>query len=122
MLQANKFSRQQFSDFLSAAGARIVGRNTYRQPSWYTIDFRVSKTFGLGASNTRLQVLVELFNMFNTKNEFVSGDNQNRFRATYTQNTDRYTFQSFEANFTKTNSYANIPDPRQIQFAVRLTF
>jgi hypothetical protein len=122
LLDANNTSRQQFADFLAARGARIVGRNTFRQPNWFSVDFRVSKIFTLPDSRMRLQVLVELFNAFNTKNEFVGTDNQNRFRATYTQATDRYTFSSLESTFGLTNGYASTPDPRQIQIAVKVIF
>ena len=121
LLLANNMSRQQFADFLASQDARIIGRNTYRQPDWYNIDFRISKTFDLKYGRTRLQLLAEVFNIMNTKNEFVSSSNQNLFEAFYTQSTDRYTFTRF-SNFGLTNSYSNTPDPRQFQVAVKVIF
>lgn len=120
LMQANNFSRQQLADWLAAQGAHIIGRNTYRQPRWYTADLRLSKTFDL-PHGTHVEVLGEVFNLLKTRIEQVTGTNQNLFRATYTQATDRYTFTSFANTFGLTNSYST-PDPRQVQMAVRFTF
>ncbi len=86
LTQANGFTRQQFADWLAGQGAHIIGRNAYRQPGWHTVDFRVAKSFDL-TGGTRVQLVAEVFNVFNTVNEFVSSGNQNAFRATYTQST-----------------------------------
>jgi hypothetical protein len=118
--QANNFSRQQLSNFLSSQGARIVGRNTFRQPSFHTIDLRLSKTFDL-RRGTQVEFLAEVFNLLNSRIESVSGNNQNLGRVTYTQATDRYTFTSFASTFGLTNSYGS-PDPRQLQVAAKFRF
>jgi hypothetical protein len=120
LLQANNFSRQQFADFLASQGATIVGRNTYRQPWTHYVDLRVSKTFDLPHA-THVELLAEVFNLLNTRIEAVSSANQNLYRATYTQATDRYTFTSFSSTFGLNNSYAT-PDPRQLQIAAKFRF
>jgi hypothetical protein len=120
LLQANGLTRQQFADWLAAQGARLMGRNAFRQPDWYSVDVRVAKTFNL-PNRTRVQFIAEVFNLLNTRNEFVSSNNQNKFRATYTQATDTYTFTEF-STFGQTNSYAGTPDPRQIQVAAKFAF
>lgn len=120
LLQANNFTRQQFADWLGSQGGRIIGRNAFRQPDWFTADLRLSKTFDL-PHGSHVEVLGEVFNILNTKDEFVGAANQNRFRATYTQATDRYTFTEF-STFGQANSYTSTPDPRQFQAAVRFIF
>ena len=47
--------------------APFAGRNAERQPGRKTVDLRVSKDFPL-AGSTRLELLVEVFNLFNTLN------------------------------------------------------
>ena len=120
LVEANGFTRQEFSDWLASQGARLMGRNSFRQPDWFTMDLRVAKDFTL-PRRTRLQLIVEAFNILNTANEFVTTNNQNKFRATYTQSTGRYAFTEF-STFGLTNSYASSPDPRQVQVAVKFIF
>src|SRR5262249_13171126 len=116
----NNFTRQQFSDFLSGQGGKIIGRNAYRQPSWHNIDLRISKTFAL-PHNTRVQLLGEIFNIQNAQNTLVGTANQNLYRATFTQSTGLYTFTKF-TTFGLDNGYAATPDPRQYQVAVKFYF
>lgn len=126
LTQANGLTRAQFSSFLSAQGASLIGRNAFRQPSWHTVDLRVSKTFGFSAAmhDMRMQVIAEAFNLLNTRNEVVGSTNQNRYRATFTQATGRYQFTDFAGptGFGRTNGYASTADPRQAQVAVKWLF
>jgi hypothetical protein len=120
LLQANGFTRQQFSDFLASQGGHIIGRNAYRQPNFHDIDLRISKTFSL-PNHVRVQVLAEMFNIQNAQIETVGSANQNLYRATFTQSTGLYTFTKF-STFGLTNGYATTPDPRQYQVAVKFMF
>jgi hypothetical protein len=120
LLQATNSSRAQLADFLASRGARIIGRNTFRQPDSHVVDMRVTKSFAL-PRGVQAEVLAEVFNLFNTRIEAVAATNLNLVRATYAQATDRYTFTSFASTFGKTSSYVS-PDPRQLQMAVRFRF
>lgn len=120
LTEASGSSRAQFAQFLADRGATIVGRNAYRQPSFWNLDLRVSKTFEV-RNGVRLEVLGEIFNVANHQNRFVSSSNQNGFAATYTQSTDRYTFTKVNS-FGLVNSYLSSSDPRQFQMAVKLFF
>lgn len=120
MTLANNFSRQQLVDFLNQQGATIVGRNTYRQPNWYNIDLRLTKTFAF-EHNTKVQFIAEAFNILNTKNRLVSSGNTVIYKGGYTQSTDKYTF-SKVTSFGLTSSYASYPDPRQYQGAIKFIF
>ena len=120
LTEATGTSRGQFAQFLADRGATIVGRNTFRQPSYWNLDLRFSKVFEL-PERVRLEVLGEFFNVANHQNRFVSATNQNGFAANYNQNTDRYTF-TRTASFGLVNSYLSSSDPRQFQVAVKLLF
>ena len=126
LTQANGLTRAQFSSFLNAQGAQLVGRNAFRQPNWHTFDMRVTKSFDISAGSRRMQVQLigEGFNLLNTRNETVGSTNQNRFRATYTQATGTYQFTDFAnpTGFGRTNGYAGTPDPRQAQVALKFIF
>jgi hypothetical protein len=120
LTQASGFSRAQFAQFLADRGATIIGRNAFRQPSFWNVDLRVSKSFEL-SGRRRIEVLAEVFNLTNRQNRFISSANQNRFASTYTQATDRYTFTQVNS-FGLVNSYLSSSDPRQFQVAAKLFF
>ncbi|MEO8217103.1 MAG: carboxypeptidase regulatory-like domain-containing protein [Acidobacteriota bacterium] len=125
LLAANNFSRAQLVDFLS--GARLLQRNTERQPSVWDVDLRLSKLFGLGRG-MNLELIGEVFNVLNTKNRFVTSGNQVYYRATYNATTDKYTFTrptvsgSTAPSFGTVNGYESSVDPRQIQLAAKFSF
>jgi len=123
LVALGSLSRQGFSDALKADGGHIIGRNAFRQPGWHNLDMRVTKNFDIshGANKYQVQLIGEAFNLLNTINPFVSSTNQDRFRASYNQNTNVYTFTTFPA-FGVANSYATVPDPRQAQLAVKFIF
>jgi hypothetical protein len=123
--QANGFNRTQLAQFLDARGARLAGRNTFRQPSWHTLDLRVAKTFDIsgGGRNMQVQLIGEAFNVLATRNEFVGSANQNRFRVNVaTGNIYTFTSLATPTGFGVTNGYASTPDPRQAQVAVKFIF
>ena len=50
----------------------LQGRNTARNPSVFLLDIRFSKVFVLGSAGN-LELLVDVFNVFNNANRYVSG-------------------------------------------------
>jgi hypothetical protein len=120
LTEATNTSRAQFAQFLADRGATIIGRNAYRQPRYWNLDLRLSKTFEL-PRGVRVQILGEIFNLTDRENRFISSTNQNAFASTYNQNTDRYTFTK-NAAFGLVNSYLTASDPRQFQLAAKLSF
>jgi hypothetical protein len=117
LTQANNFTQLQLADFLNARGAHIIGRNAYNQPHFHNVDMRISKTIDL-AHNTRLQFLIEMFNLLNTRNTLVSSANQDMFKVTQTT---KYAITS-QPNFGKDDSYSSASDPRQFQVAAKIFF
>jgi hypothetical protein len=118
-------TRQQLADFLAAQGAKLIGRNANRQPSWHTVDLRISKTFAVpnAPHHLKVQLIAEGFNLLNTRNETVGAGNQNRFGAALNA-AGVYTFTSFAGltGFGVTNGYTSTPDPRQLQVAAKILF
>jgi len=123
LVALGSLSRQAFSDALKAVGGHMIGRNAFRQPGWHNLDMRVTKNFDFahGANKYQVQLIGEAFNLLNTINPFVSSTRQDRFRATYNQSTNIYTFAALP-DFGVPNSYATVPDPRQAQVAVKFIF
>ncbi len=111
-------TRPQIAAALNAQGARLIGRNTARQPDLWNMDLRLAKFFNL-ARGIQVEVLGEVFNLFNTKNKSLTSSNQNMFNAVYTASTDKYTFTQV-SNFGLVNSYEG--DPRQYQVAAKIIF
>ena len=70
---------------ISGQNARLISRNTYRQPSVWNADLRLSKSFNL-SHGMELEVLGECFNVFNKSAKVVTGANQDLYRITYTGN------------------------------------
>ena len=127
-------TRQQLAAQLQQKGARIIGRNVFRQPEWWDLDFRLAKMFNI-SHGMQLEVLAEVFNALNTRNKFVISANQNMFNAAYTANAsgttpgDRYTFTQ-TSTFRLQGGYDNCggtvgtcpSDPRQLQLAAKIIF
>jgi hypothetical protein len=82
--KASGMTPTQFASFLSAQNGRLVGRNSERQPSVWNADLRLSKVFGL-THGFELELLGEVFNVFNRNMLVVTGANQDLFRVTYCQ-------------------------------------
>ncbi len=132
--QGSGMTKAQFAAFLSAQGGHLISRNSFRQPSVYDGDIRLTKTFNL-MRGTQLQLIGEMFNVLNKNIYSVPGVNQDLFRVTYTASTDKYTITKFTNNvspvgtpanqqntFGIAQAYSNEVSPRQLQFAVKLIF
>jgi hypothetical protein len=127
--QASGMTLPEFSAFLAAQNGRLQQRNAYRQPSVWDADLRISKNFNL-THGLRLQVLAEVFNVFNKNAYVVSGANQDQFRVTYTASTGKYTITKYTNSiggtpvytFGQPGGYSNEVNPRQFQVAVKLNF
>ena len=127
-------TRAQLAQQLADKGAHIIGRNAFRQPEWWDFDLRLGKMFNI-THGMQVEVLAEVFNVFNTRNKFITSANQNAFNATYTANAsgntpgDRYTFTQ-TSTFKLQNAYDNCggtvgtcpSDPRQLQLAAKIIF
>jgi hypothetical protein len=129
LTQANGFTLAQFSSFLSARNAKLVGRNSFRQPSVWNADLRVAKFFDI-SHGMQIELLGEVFNVLNNKAKFISSTNQNAYRITYTQSTAKYTIvpatQTVSGvayqTFGQVQGYSTEVDPRQYQLAAKFIF
>jgi hypothetical protein len=131
--QGSGMTKAQFANFLASQGGHLIARNTFRQPGVYDGDLRLTKNFNL-MRGMQLQLIGEMFNVLNKNMLSVGGVNQDLFRVTYTQSTDKYTITNFTNGVTvngvntqlKTfglgQSYSNEVNPRQMQFAAKITF
>ena len=117
---ASGMTRPQFANFLSAYGAHIDDRNGARQPNVMNFDARLSKRFGL-PRGMEIELIGEVFNLFNRRNTFVTATNQSLFTANYTASTDKFTF-TRNAQYGIATSYNTAVDPRQIQVAAKFRF
>ncbi|HVT43150.1 MAG TPA: TonB-dependent receptor [Thermoanaerobaculia bacterium] len=113
---ATGLSRAGLSAFLQ--GATMEERNRHDQPDFSMLDMRIAKRFPV-IRNFELELIGEIFNVLNTKNEFVPGANRSLFLGSFSSSQDRWTF-TRNANFGKTNSYTG--DPRQYQLALKVIF
>ncbi len=127
--QASGMTKAQFATFLAGQNARLQTRNSFRQPSVWDADLRLSKLFNL-THGMQLELLGEVFNVFNKNALSVSGVNQDLYRVAYSASTDKYTI----TNYTNTvngkalntfgvlQQYAFDINPRQFQAAVKFIF
>lgn len=129
LTQANGMTLPQFSAFLSGQNASLIQRNSYRQPGVWDADLRLSKTFDL-PYGVKLQLLAEVFNVFNRNMTVVTGANQDMFRITYTQSTGKYTITKYTNTVTGValntfgvdQGYSGEVSPRQLQVAAKISF
>jgi hypothetical protein len=129
LTQANGMTLAQFSAFLSGQNARLISRNSFRQPSVWDADLRLSKTFNL-PYGLSLELLAEVFNLFNNNAKVVTGVNMDLYRVTYTQSTGKYTVTKFTNTVTGValntfgvvQGYSGETIPRTLQFAAKLSF
>ncbi len=132
--QGSGMTKAQFAAFLTAQGGHLITRNSFRMPSVYDGDLRLTKTFNL-MRGTQLQLIGEMFNVLGKNIYSVPGVNQDLFRVTYTASTDKYTITKFTNNvspvgqpanqqntFGIAQAYSNEVNPRQLQFAVKVIF
>jgi hypothetical protein len=129
LTQGNGMTKAQFASFLSSQDARLISRNTFRQPSVWNADLRLSKLFNL-THGMQFEVLGEVFNVFNRNAKVVTGANQDLYRITYTASTDKYTIIPFTNTvsgkalntFGVLQGYSSETSPRQFQVAAKFIF
>ena len=129
LTQANGMTLPQFAAFLSGQNARLIQRNSFSQPSVWDADIRVSKTFSL-PYGVKLQLLAEVFNVFNRNMPVVTGANEDMFRITYTASTGKYTITKYTNTvsgvalntFGVDQGYSGEVNPRQLQLAAKISF
>jgi hypothetical protein len=147
--KASKSTPAEFATFLSGQSGHLISRNTYRQPSVWDGDVRLSKLFNL-THGIQLEVLGEMFNVFNKRIGVVTGVNQDLYRVTYCATAagatctaaagqpslvGRYVITNFTNNvapagqtanqqntFGVIQGYSNEVSPRQMQFAAKIIF
>ncbi len=127
--QASGMTLPQFSAWLALQDARLIGRNTLRQPSVYDADIRISKTFNL-INGVKVQVLGEVFNLLNHNIDVVTGANQDLFRVSYSASTGKYTITKYTNTvqgtalntFGLVEGYSGEVNPRQVQAAIKISF
>jgi hypothetical protein len=112
---------------------KVVGRNTFRQPTFFNLDLRLLKTFNLG-ERYKLAVSAELFNTTASKNKGFGADARSSFctsvpefaganpsglNITCPSGTSPSIFagEAFTAPST-----ARFGGPRQLQLGARFTF
>lgn len=86
-----------------------LGRNSERQPNFYTLDVRLTKGFNIGPGD--LKVFAECFNCTDHANKFISGNNQ-IWGVNQTPNATFGVEDSLHVNFI----------PRTIQLGLRFDF
>ncbi|MEA2345248.1 MAG: hypothetical protein QOF63_3417 [Thermoanaerobaculia bacterium] len=147
--KASKSTPAEFATFLSGQSGHLISRNTYRQPSVWDGDVRLSKLFNL-THGIQLEVLGEMFNVFNKRIGVVTGVNQDLYRVTYCATAagatctaaagqpslvGRYVITNFTNNvapagqtanqqntFGVIQGYSSEVSPRQMQFAAKIIF
>jgi hypothetical protein len=127
--QGNGMTKAQFSDFLAAQGGHLISRNSFRQPSVYDGDLRLTKLFNI-SHGLQLQLIGEVFNVLNKNMGVVTGANQDLYRVTYTASTDKYTITNFTntingkalKTFGQVQGYTGEVSPRQLQVAAKIVF
>lgn len=122
LVPASGSTPAEFAEYINSRGGEILGRNTENQPDFSNLDMRISKSFGI-PGGLEIELIGEVFNVFNTANKFITASNQSEFRITQTGSGSnlRYTI-------TRNNDYGvatgldfNSP-PRQYQAAAKLRF
>ncbi len=103
-----------------------VARNSFVGPDYATVDLRVTRRFRLG-HRLKLDLVVEAFNTFNRSNQRVdiSDDGFLSGAAQFVQMDTMVSGQVFPAQYRRRASFLRPNDayaPRQVQFAIRLTF
>ena len=96
-----------------------IERNAYRLPTTANVDLRIGRSFGL-PSRQRIEVLADVFNLFNRLN-YTSVQNQ-MYTVGGTATEPTLTSISTFGSFNNANSNYFVFTPRQVQLAVRYTF
>jgi Carboxypeptidase regulatory-like domain/TonB dependent receptor len=104
----------------SGGATRLLetGRNTYRYPSTYVFDARLSKSFKI-AEKVNIQVLAEAFNLANTLN--ITSINNTGYIIGGTSALPTLTYNSPFGSITNANSNF-VYSTRQVQIGAKLSF
>ena len=94
-----------------------LGRNTYRQPSTYSVDVRFQKAFHIGPGD--LSLAVDCFNCTNTGNKFVSQTTYGRVPGPVSPTNPTPNTGTPNADFGNAN---NPGTPRTMQVSARFDF
>jgi Carboxypeptidase regulatory-like domain len=127
--QGSGMTKAQFATFLSGQGAQLISRNSFRMPAVWDGDVRLTKVFNI-THGMQVQLIGEMFNVLNKSMKVVTGANQDQFRITYTQATDKYTITKFTNTVSGTalntfgivQGYSGEVSPRQFQLAAKIIF
>ena len=98
----------------------LVDRNTYRGDSFRTLDLRLSRFFDLGRKTRRLQVMAEIFNLFNRAN--VNEVNTVYGAPDFVGPTPTHYGDGVAAPSPFFGTPRNVFNPRQFQLAAKMTF
>jgi hypothetical protein len=116
----------QFTDRPIIGGIPLL-RNSFRQPNYFNIDMRVSKTFRIKENHT-LELLFDMFNLSNQRNfTYTVSTNESTTTALGSQwgtgQTPRSTFRSLtNPDGTYNRNTATVGSPFQLQAALRYRF
>ncbi len=116
----------QFTDRPIIAGIPLL-RNSFRQPNFFNVDLRVSKTFTV-KENHKLELLFDMFNVTNQRNFFyLVSTNESTTTATGsvwgTDQTPLPTFRTLQnPDGTYNRNTASVASPFQLQAALRYSF
>jgi hypothetical protein len=116
----------QFTDRPIIAGIPLL-RNSFRQPNFFNVDLRVSKTFTV-KENHKLELLFDMFNVTNQRNFFyIVSTNESTTTATGSVwGTDQTPLPSFRTLQNPDGTYnrntASVASPFQLQAALRYSF
>ncbi len=127
--QGNGMTKAQFAAFLAGQGGHLISRNSFRMPSVYDGDLRLTKLFNI-THGMQVQLIGEVFNVLNKNMGVVTGANQDLYRVTYTASTDKYTITNFTntvggkalKTFGQVQGYSGEVSPRQFQVAAKIIF
>ncbi len=97
------------------------GRNSWRYPSLYNIDLRLSRSFKI-VEGQRLEFIAEAFNLFNSQQ--ITGLNTTMYKTGYTGTSPNVVGTlTYDPTFGSYNQAgATLYRERQVQFAVRYSF
>jgi outer membrane receptor protein involved in Fe transport len=97
-----------------------IPRNDFSLPSTANVDLRVSRAFSVGPAGQRIEVIGDVFNLFNRLNHTAANTQMYTVGGTAAAPTLQY-IQTF-ASLTNANSNYFVFTPRQVQLAIRYTF
>jgi hypothetical protein len=92
----------------------VVGRNSFRQPSFLNLDLRVAKSLTLGAGR-RLEFIVDVLNVTRASNKNFGADSVSVFNPP-----EKPAANAGQPLYAP--STIRFGGPRQVQLGVRLTF